>query len=243
MAVPLRRAIKQADAGPLKIARDLYYALRRASLPMPTQVMRPLWQTVDGATKLQRGLRSKLWVAPLFRGLCEEVGAGFSTGIYLPYVSGRGRIHLGDQVTIYGQVDFYFASLLDAVPEVHVGDHTSFGHRVTFAVARSVRIGERCLVADEVSFQDSSGHPTDPARRRAGLPPEADLVKPIVVGDNVWLGRGARVLPGVRIGDDCVISAGVTVSRSVPAGHLVTAAASKAVRLRDLSRMTGPSQP
>ena len=55
-------------------------------------------------------------------------------------------------------------------------------------------------------------HPVDPDPRRA----KYEAGKPIVIGDNVWLGGGAIVLAGVSIGDNSVIGAGAVVTRDVP---------------------------
>jgi maltose O-acetyltransferase len=54
-------------------------------------------------------------------------------------------------------------------------------------------------------------------RRRAGL----ELGRSIRIGDNVWIGGGAILLPGVSIGDDAIIGAGSVVTRDVPAGATV----------------------
>jgi len=48
---------------------------------------------------------------------------------------------------------------------------------------------------------DSSGHPTDPQARLLGLPPDADDVRPITIGDNVWIGQRSILFPGVTIGE------------------------------------------
>ena len=55
-------------------------------------------------------------------------------------------------------------------------------------------------------------HPVEPEPRRA----KWEAAKPIVIGDNVWLGGGAIVLPGVTIGDNTVVGAGAVVSRDLP---------------------------
>jgi acetyltransferase-like isoleucine patch superfamily enzyme len=48
--------------------------------------------------------------------------------------------------------------------------------------------------------------------------PEIDIIAPIVVGDNVFIGINAILLPGVTVGDNCVIAAGAVVSRDIPSG-------------------------
>jgi maltose O-acetyltransferase len=88
----------------------------------------------------------------------------------------------------YANVNCVF---LDCAP-IEIGDHVLLGPGVHLYTAR---------------------HPLDSAERRRGL----ELAKPIVVGDDVWLGGGAIVLPGVTIGARVVVGAGSIVTRDVPA--------------------------
>ena len=71
-------------------------------------------------------------------------------------------------------------------------------------------------------------HPVDPEPRRLGW----EYAEPITIGDNVWLGGGAIVCPGVAIGDDTVVGAGAVVTRDLPAG--VVAVGNPARVLRDI---------
>lgn len=89
----------------------------------------------------------------------------------------------------------YGCVLLDVCP-IHIGDMTQVGPCV------------QILTAD---------HPRDAATREAGL----EFGKPITIGRNVWIGGGALILPGVRVGDDSVIGAGAVVTRDVPPGVTV----------------------
>lgn len=66
-----------------------------------------------------------------------------------------------------------------------------------------------------------------------GEAPEIDLIRPIRVGDNVFIGRGSVILPGVTIGSNVVIGAGSIVARDIP-GNCVAAGA-PAVKVRDLA--------
>ncbi len=72
-------------------------------------------------------------------------------------------------------------------------------------------------------------HPLDPDVRRSGL----EAAKPVHIGDNVWIGGAAVILPGVTIGDDAVIGAGSVVTRDVPAGAVVVGNPAKATRGRE----------
>jgi maltose O-acetyltransferase len=63
----------------------------------------------------------------------------------------------------------------------------------------------------------AADHPRDPAERRTGR----EFGRPIHIGQNVWIGGGALILPGVTVGDDAIIGAGSVVIRSVAAGATV----------------------
>jgi maltose O-acetyltransferase len=79
-----------------------------------------------------------------------------------------------------------------------------------------ITIGDDVQIAPVVQLLTAT-HPLDPAVRRSGL----EGGKPIRIGNNVWIGGGAIVLPGVTVGDDAVIGAGSVVTRDVPAGVVV----------------------
>jgi maltose O-acetyltransferase len=76
-----------------------------------------------------------------------------------------------------------------------------------------IRIGAACQIATAVQLLTPT-HPIDPEPRRQGW----EAAEPITIGDNVWLGGGAIVCPGVTIGDDTVVGAGAVVTRDLPAG-------------------------
>lgn len=79
------------------------------------------------------------------------------------------------------------------------------GARVTF--------GDNVFVAPGCGFY-TAGHPLDAEQRNKGL----EYARPIKVGSNVWIGGNVCVLPGVTIGDNCVIGAGSVVTRDIPSG-------------------------
>lgn len=76
-----------------------------------------------------------------------------------------------------------------------------------------VSIGDGTLIGPAVQIY-AADHLRDPATRRTGL----ELGRPVSIGRNVWIGGGALILPGVRIGDDAVVGAGSVVTRDVAPG-------------------------
>ena len=78
-----------------------------------------------------------------------------------------------------------------------------------------VTFGDNVFVAPNCGFY-TAGHPVDAPERNIGL----EYARPITVGNDVWVGAGVSVLPGVTIGSNCVIGAGSVVSRYIPSNSI-----------------------
>ena len=92
----------------------------------------------------------------------------------------------------------------------------------TFLDSARITIGDHVMIATGVQ-PITATHPTDPAERHIDFPEDpsfpmraACLARPITIGDNVWIGAGAIILPGVTIGAGTTIGAGSVVTRSIP---------------------------
>ena len=83
----------------------------------------------------------------------------------------------------------------------------------------------------------TAAHPVDPEPRRVGW----EYGEPITIADNVWLGGGVIVCPGVTIGQDTVVGAGAVVTRDLPAG--VVAAGVPARARREIGEEDGVEVP
>jgi maltose O-acetyltransferase len=118
-------------------------------------------------------------------------------------------------------------------PPLHVdyGDHITVGARtfanynLTALDVAPITIGEDCQIGPNVQLLTPI-HPLEPQPRRDRL----EAARPITIGDNVWLGGGVIVCPGVTIGDDSVIGAGSIVTRGIPAGVLAVGSPARVVR-------------
>jgi len=114
---------------------------------------------------------------------------------------------------------------------VDFGFHLSIGDRtfVNFGLVAldvaPITIGADCQLGPNVQLLTPI-HPLDAGLRRD----KWEQASPITLGDNVWLGGGAVVLPGVSIGDDTVVGAGAVVSRDLPAGVLAVGTPARVVR-------------
>ena len=91
-----------------------------------------------------------------------------------------------------------------------------------------IRIGAHCQIGPNVQLL-TPVHPLEPTPRACSL----EAADPITIGDNVWLGGGVIVCPGVTIGDNCVIGAGSVVTKDIPADSLAVGNPARVLRQLD----------
>ncbi|VTQ67007.1 serine O-acetyltransferase [Campylobacter jejuni] len=94
---------------------------------------------------------------------------------------------------------------------IHIGNHFYANFNLTVVDDATVTIGNNVMIAPNVTLA-TAGHPIDPDIRITGQ----QFSLPIVIEDNVWLGTGVIVNPGVTIGRNSVIGAGSVVTKSIP---------------------------
>jgi acetyltransferase-like isoleucine patch superfamily enzyme len=117
--------------------------------------------------------------------------------------------------------------------EIEIGAKTVLGQEVTVSAYQRVRIGEQCIVADRAMFIDFDHGMVEVERpiRLQGI-----YKRDTVVGSNVWVGYGACVLRGVRIGDNAVIGTGAVITKDVPANAVVAGVPARVIRMREAPR-------
>ncbi|UOR06182.1 sugar O-acetyltransferase [Hymenobacter aerilatus] len=96
---------------------------------------------------------------------------------------------------------------------IRLGENFYANYNLIVLDCAPVTIGDNVFLAPNVVLT-TAGHPIETAPRIAGW----EFARPITIGDNVWLGTGVQVMPGVSIGAGSVIGAGSIVTRDVPAG-------------------------
>ena len=95
---------------------------------------------------------------------------------------------------------------------IYLGKNFYANYNLTVLDCAPVRIGDNVFMAPNVLLT-TAGHPVEVAPRVAGW----EFARPITIGDNVWLGAGVLVMPGVSIGAGTTIGAGSVVTRDIPA--------------------------
>lgn len=120
--------------------------------------------------------------------------------------------------------------------QITLGDRVFFNFNCVILDVAPVRIGSGVLFGPGVQVYAAT-HPLHAADRRSGL----EAGRPVTIGDEVWIGGGAIVCPGVRIGDRSVIGAGSVVTRDIPAD--VFAAGNPCRVIRRLERPLAPGAP
>lgn len=114
---------------------------------------------------------------------------------------------------------------VDYGENLRVGARTFVNTNLTALDVAPITIGTDCQIGPNVQLLTPT-HPIDPQRRRERL----EAAKPITIGDNVWLGGGVIVCPGVTIGENSVIGAGSVVTRDVPADVVAAGNPARTIR-------------
>ena len=130
-----------------------------------------------------------------------------------------GRADLFEQIfgrPVPARVTIYPPFYTDHGLNLDLAERVFINQNCTFLDYAGIRIGEGVMIGPKATFI-TVGHPVDPDERREWL-----SGAPIDVAENVWIGAGAMILPGVSIGRDAVIAAGAVVADDVPPASLVT---------------------
>jgi maltose O-acetyltransferase len=138
--------------------------------------------------------------------------------VFLRRVYWRSRLgRLGHDCCIYPHV------VIHSPKSVIIGDHVSIAEFVHIWGYGKVSIGNGVMIASHCRIT-SQTHNVDIATRRE------NVVKPVNIGDNVWVGGGATILPGVTIGGNSVIAAGSVVTHNIPANAVAMGAPARVCR-------------
>jgi maltose O-acetyltransferase len=108
-----------------------------------------------------------------------------------------------------------------------IGRGNAFSNNVSVVASGEITIGDGCQIGDQVAIYDCDFHEIDPERRNRGVGP----IRPVHIGNNVWLGSRVIVLKGVTIGDNTVVGAMSLVTQSLPANCVAAGNPARVIRL------------
>ncbi|MEU7994698.1 DapH/DapD/GlmU-related protein [Micromonospora sp. NPDC049060] len=137
----------------------------------------------------------------------------------LPFEDEAGKAKLFAQILgrpLPKRITIYPPFYTDHGLRLDLAERVFVNQNCTFLDYAGIRLGAGVMVGPKATFI-TVGHPVDPEERRGWL-----SGGPIDVAENVWIGAGATILPGVSIGRDAVVAAGAVVAEDVPPASLVT---------------------
>ena len=196
--------------------------IRTFEVPAPRVIFLPVWYVHHAVLNGFRWLSRSFYYQPMFRARCDRVGKNLRVDLGVPYLYGALKIRIGDDCTMSAMSSFVSTSV-GHDPVLEIGNKTYLGCRLTISVGSRVSIGNHVLVAD------NPGHPMDAMKRRSqGVEP--DQIRPVTICDDVWIGNGCKIMPGVTIGEGAVVGAASIVTKDVPPHTLVAGSPAKVIR-------------
>ncbi|HEU4404159.1 MAG TPA: acyltransferase [Polyangiaceae bacterium] len=202
----LRRAAKRA----------LHRAVR------PGGPSRALYGAAFDAHRVGREVSEWFWRAfvatPVFLSKCSEHGEGVAVD-RIPYMPVPCRVEVGSGTRFSGLVNITAAS--KGAPVLRLGRGVFVAHNVSFKLAQRIEVGDYAAIGPGTTILDTEGHDHDHSASVRNRPIwEISVgpggVEPVVIEDNVQIGRNCMILKGVRIGARSVIGAGSVVRHDVP---------------------------
>lgn len=156
----------------------------------------------------------------------------------VPFIFSRSgsSLYIGNDVTIKSSflsnlVGLYQRTIIltrtqDA--EIRIGNNVGISGATIYA-RKSIIIGDNTLIGGNTKIIDNDFHPVDPEIRRK-TPNENMGLRPIEIGENVFIGCNCLILKGTKIGDNTVIGAGSVVSGEIPANCVAAGNPARVIR-------------
>jgi len=180
--------------------------------------------------RLKRVVGQRLWLwlkDRLYRP--AAVAMGERSYVFRPYAINRpATLRLGTGCEILPHSSIW----MQPESAVTIGDGTYIGRHFYLTAMKSIRIGARCVLSDHVYITDLA-HGLDPHGAFL-LHQPLESKGPVTIGDGCFLGYRVAILPGVTLGEHCVVGVNAVVTRSFPAYTMLAGAPARAIKTYSL---------
>ena len=146
---------------------------------------------------------------------------------------GAGKVEIGNNVVLGYPLAPHFHGFYELIQarskysKITIGNETIFSNDITIIANEEIWIGTKCLIGDRVTMIDHDAHEINPLTRRNS----AGSSKPIIIGNNVWIGSLVTILKGVSIGNNSIVAANSVVTKDVPDNVIVAGNPAKVIRM------------
>ena len=138
-------------------------------------------------------------------------------------------LRLAFRAKVGKKVVFYSGVWISPGFNLELGDHVDLAKGVFITTSGGVSIGPRTLVGYKTNIF-SSNHVIPPLPGR--IHSSGHTFSRVCIGSDVWIGASCTILPGVSIGDNCVVAAGSVVTKSFPSNSILAGVPARVIRLR-----------
>ena len=140
------------------------------------------------------------------------------------HVSGTANIKLGKRCRLGMEVELRTVE----AGHIQIGEDTRLNRGCTLTSYAQIRIDDFTIIGEFVSIRDANHG----LKRGEPMRYQPHTCKPILIGRDVWIGRGSCILPGVTIGEGAVIGANSVVTRDVPDFAIAAGVPAKVIKMR-----------
>lgn len=120
---------------------------------------------------------------------------------------------------------------------LRIGDNCKMNDRVHIVAHESVNIGDDVLMASNIFISDTShgSYGADGSDIDVAPDDRPLATKPVSIGNGVWIGEGAAIMPGVTLGNGCIVGTNAVVTHSFPDGCIIAGIPAKVIKRWDAS--------
>lgn len=165
----------------------------------------------------------------------KAFGQTSTIGIHSTYI-GEQHITIGENTHIgdYGRLtayDYYQHTHQQFTPQIIIGNNCSIGYQSHITAINNIVIGNNVLIGPRVLITDNAhGRSTQEALQIAPSKRELYSNGRVSIGDNVWIGEGAMIMPNVQIGEGAIIACNSVVTTNIPAYSIAAGSPAKVIK-------------